>query len=174
MSRIVVTGPESTGKTTLARYLARQTHSVYVPEFAREYLDKTKGRYKEEDLLKIAEGQVVLEAKLTMKRCGCNIIADTDLLVIKIWAEHKYGRCNTKILNLLNENLADLYLLCFPDLPWEPDPQRENPDKGIFFFQWFERELKSLKRPYFVVKGAGVERHERALEHLDREVFGKT
>ena len=163
MPRIAVTGPESTGKTSLARFLSQSTGLALVPEYAREYLENKREAYTEEDLLAIARGQVRSESSLRGGDSKSTIITDTWLLVIKIWSEHKYGRCDKRILALLEENPVDVYLLCSPDLPWTPDPLRENPDKGQYFFNWFERELKTMKANYFIVKGIDEERRQNAL-----------
>ena len=168
MHRIVVTGPESTGKTTLARYLARQTGFPYVPEYAREYLQERNGLYTEADLYNIARGQIDSELFLHTNSPQQPLIADTSLLVIKIWSEHKYGRCDPRIPELLRAHPVDLYFLCAPDLPWVADPLRENPGKGDYFFKWFERELKDMNANYFIVKGIGEERQSRAFTQLKK------
>ena len=123
--KIAITGPESSGKTTLAKKLS--THfkkSILVNEFAREYLKKVNEKYTYSDLIKIAKGQKEREIQASKKNSQL-IICDTTLNEIKIWSLEKFNKCEEWILNK-KDNYTH-YLLCKPDIPWEPDPLRENP-----------------------------------------------
>jgi len=164
--RIAITGPESTGKSTLAKGLADHYNTIWVPEYAREYLGNLDRPYSEMDLLKIAQGQLALENSL-QKEAHEFTFCDTELLVIKIWSEYKYGKAHPFIHENLSKNPYDLYLLMDIDLPWEYDPQREHPDKRRFFFDWYEKELKRLNANYYVVRGSSQKRMENAVKIVD-------
>lgn len=127
IKKIVVIGPESTGKSTLSEALAEALHTVWVPEYARSYLEKTGGSYTEDDLLRIAQDQVKLEDEL-QPSANELLICDTDLYVIKVWSEHKYGRCHPWILEQLAARQYDMYLLTDIDFEWQDDPLREHRD----------------------------------------------
>lgn len=160
--RVAIVGPESTGKTSLARQLAAHFNTHWVPEYAREYLDQTGGKYEAPDLLEIARGQVGLEDKLATasKRL---LFCDTNLLVIKIWSEHKYHNCHPWILREMARRKYHLHLLCDVDLPWMPDPLREHPDSRAYFFAKYKRELTDLKIPFRIISGNGPERFSKAV-----------
>jgi nicotinamide riboside kinase len=126
MRKIVITGPESSGKTTLSVALSTYLTLPLVPEYARQYLEDRGGAYDRSDLLMIAQGQATLERRAVSLGADA-IICDTDLLTIVIWSDEKYGCCDTLIRDMYERDKPDLYLLCKPDIPWEPDPLRENP-----------------------------------------------
>jgi nicotinamide riboside kinase len=125
---VVVTGAESSGKTTLARTLGERLGVPWVAEFAREFLTN-RPRYSAEDLLTIAEGQRTAELAAAARHPL--IVVDTDLLVIRIWSEVRYGardpRLDARIAQMLVSRRRRLYLVTRPDMPWEPDPLREHP-----------------------------------------------
>lgn len=128
MKRIVLIGPESTGKSTLCSALATHFDTACCPEYAREYLEQRGGTYTYEDMEAIARGQLRLEAETAAKaRHGIHIL-DTDMTVMKIWYEVVFGTCPLWVLQEVARRPADLYLLCAPDLPWEADGLREYPD----------------------------------------------
>ncbi|MDF9794771.1 NadR type nicotinamide-nucleotide adenylyltransferase [Catalinimonas alkaloidigena] len=138
--KITITGPESSGKTTLSRTLAEKFNTLWVPEYARDYINQLHRPYEESDLLEIARGQLAREdeyAQQTRQIYFC----DTSLEVIKIWSEFKFKRCHPWILEQHQKRKADFYLLCAPDLPWEDDPQRENPDDREELFEIYQQEL---------------------------------
>lgn len=162
-----MTGPESTGKTSLAEALAEHYGAPAVPEYARTYLENLDRAYVEEDLLHIARGQLAWEEEYA-DRAGERLIIDTSLVVLKIWSEYKYGRCHPFILENLRERRYDLFLLCRPDLPWSFDPLREHPDKREELFNIYQRELTALGFPYEVISGRGEERIARALAAIAR------
>jgi len=167
--KIVVTGPESTGKSTLSKALAQAFDAIWVPEYARKYLDQLNRPYQQQDLLKIARGQVESEYQL-QQQASINI-CDTDLTVIKIWSEYKYGNCHPWINEHLRENRADLYLLSYPDLAWEPDPQRENPLDRNELFDLYQSLLMDLQVEYKVIKGVGKERLDHAKRVVETKFF---
>ena len=148
VKHIVITGPESSGKTTLTKAIAKALNTDYTEEYAREYLNSNTS-YKQEDLLMIAQGQ------LQKERANANPIAihDTDLITIKIWSEYKYNQCDPWILEQIEQQKSKnrIYLLCKPDIPWEADPLRENPSNRAELFKIYKKELEYLGHDYFVV-----------------------
>lgn len=163
--KIVINGPESTGKTTLVEELSNHFDVDYLPEYARIYLEEYGPEYDESDLLSIAKSQhEIYQAKI--KEID-TLIADTDLLNIKIWSEYKYGQCDPWIIKSLNENKPDLYLLCGVDIPWEFDTFRENPNDREAIYDIYLREIKLLEVPYNIIKGSRAERKKLAIEAIE-------
>jgi NadR type nicotinamide-nucleotide adenylyltransferase len=165
--RVAIVGPESTGKSTLAEQLARHYHTVFVPEYARQYLDEIKRPYTIEDIIAISKKQVELEDELTPK-ANKILICDTNLLVTKIWAEHKYGKCPTWIEAQYKQRHYNLYLLCNIDTPWQPDPQREHPHLREELFAIYKTELDKQAVPYSIIKGLGDARLKNAVAAIDK------
>lgn len=139
LKKIVVIGPESTGKTTLSKQLAQHYDSYWCPEFARDYLLSNGIHYDYDDLLTIAQGQLALEDEYTDKletnslpllENGGSIplFIDTDMYVAKVWCEFVFEKCHRFILDNIVRRKYDLYLLCNTDLPWVKDELREYPD----------------------------------------------
>ncbi|MCB0786846.1 MAG: ATP-binding protein [Flavobacteriales bacterium] len=168
MKRIAITGPESSGKTTLARALAAHFGVPWVPEFAREYLKDLDRPYVKEDLLRIAEGQLEAERRIASGRPSM-LVCDTDLLVIRIWSQEKFERVDPRLEELVRGTEYHHTLLCKPDLPWEPDPLRENPHDRDRLFGIYEQELNALGRTYAVIQGERMERLHRAVHALSSE-----
>jgi NadR type nicotinamide-nucleotide adenylyltransferase len=163
MKRVAITGPESTGKSSLARELAQVFHTVWVPEYAREYLLRLNRPYEEGDIRAIALGQLNTEEKL-VHQASQMLFCDTDFLVTWIWSVVKYGRSDPWIENKLVDHRYDLYLLCNIDLPWEFDPLREHPDKRLMLFDLYHQELIKRGFPFAVVSGEGAARTAMAVE----------
>ena len=129
IKKIVIIGPESTGKTTLCERLAQYYESIWCPEFAREYLMTHRADYNYEDLLTIAKGQIDLEEKFISKAPDQSLLfIDTDMYVMKIWCEFVFNKCHRFILDQIVKREYNLYLLCDVDLPWAPDELREYPN----------------------------------------------
>lgn len=139
LKKIVILGPESTGKSTLCEQLAQHYETMWCPEFAREYLLTNGTNYEYEDLLTIARGQLALEDEysstlernsLPMMEEGGHLplFIDTDMYVMKVWSEFVFGKCHRFILDQIGERKYDLYLLCNTDLPWVEDELREYPE----------------------------------------------
>jgi NadR type nicotinamide-nucleotide adenylyltransferase len=166
LNLISITGPESTGKSSLAEALARHYDTVWAEEYARGYLAGTGGRYGYEDIVKIARGQVHLENK-RKEEAGEFLFCDTDLLVCKIWSEFRYGKADPWIIRMLEEHRYDLYLLCDIDLPWQDDPLREHPTRRKELFDLYLYELKRLKFPFAVVSGTGRARADHAISIIN-------
>jgi nicotinamide riboside kinase len=147
MPKIIVTGPESSGKTTLCKALSKHFNLPFSKEYAREYLDALNRDYNQDDLLNIAKGQLQAENGIQL--------LDTDLITLKIWSEYKYGSCDKWILNQIEKQKSEnrYYLLCKPDIPWEADPQRESPNDREELFEIYKKEIESLGHDYFIVQG---------------------
>src|SRR6266487_4430692 len=134
IKKIVVIGPESTGKSTLCEQLAKHYNAMWIPEFARGFLEKNGMEYSYDDLLIIAKGQNELEetciADLPLTTHNLRLFIDTDMYVMKVWCEFVFGKCHQFILDQIAERKYDLYLLCNIDLPWIKDKLREYPDEA--------------------------------------------
>jgi NadR type nicotinamide-nucleotide adenylyltransferase len=168
--KAAITGPESTGKSTLASTLAQYYKTVWVPEYAREYLNKLKRPYTFEDVEKIAAKQIELEDKLA-STAGNLLFCDTELIVIKIWMEFKYLSVPDWINREIGKRKYDVVLLCDIDIPWMPDPLRENPDLRSYFFNWFKREIEANDQKYFIISGNETQRKKQAVEVIDKIIF---
>lgn len=167
LKRIMITGPESTGKSSLAQKLATHYQTVWVPERARNYLNEIGRPYRESDLLKIARQQLAMEDRLAGE-ANEYLFCDTGMLVLKIWSEHAYKRCHPWILEQLQERSYFHYLLPTIDMPWEPDPQREHPQLREYFFALYQKQLETYQKPYSLVEGLGSQRVENAIQLINR------
>lgn len=170
--KVVLFGPESTGKTTLSKQLARHYNTVWVPEYARGFLqDKWNNERKtceSSDLLPIAIGQMKLENELT-KKVSDILICDTDLLETKVYSEAYYlGYCDTQLEKYAIQNKYDLYFLTYIDIPWEDDDLRDKPNERESMFQYFKNELEKYNRHYIILKGDKKTRLQTAINHIDK------
>ncbi len=170
--RVVLFGPESTGKTTLSEQLARYYETVWVPEYAREYLqDKWNNERKTceaSDLLPIAAGQMLLENKLAKKATDI-LICDTDLLETKVYSEAYYlGYCDPILEKHALENKYDLYFLTYIDVPWEKDDLRDKPKEREQMFAYFKNTLEKYERNFVILKGDKKERLTTAVHHINK------
>jgi NadR type nicotinamide-nucleotide adenylyltransferase len=167
--KIVIIGPESTGKSTLCESLAAHYQTEWVREYAREYLEEHGMEYNYETLSVIARGQLALE-DAGAARAGGLLFIDTDLYVIKVWSEYVFGRCEAWILDEIVRRKYDGYLLAGTDLPWADDPLREYPDPGIRerLFHIYRDLLINQSVPWAEVSGAGDKRLERAIGAVEK------
>jgi len=172
MIRIAVTGPESTGKSWLAEKLASHYKTEWVPEYAREYLEKLGRPYDYTDILVIAGGQLEAEEKASLSANGL-LICDTDFIVTKIWCLVKYNRCHPWILEMAETHRYDLYLLCNIDLPWQFDPLREHPEMRKTLFEMYQQELTSNNLNFRIITGSGNDRLKCAVKEVDDLISGK-
>jgi galactose mutarotase-like enzyme/nicotinamide riboside kinase len=164
--RVSITGPESTGKSTLAAQLAAHYNTSFTPEYAREYLARSGPHYTPADLENIALGQLKAEAEATA-RAHRVVFSDSDLLVIKIWWEHSFGNCPEWIKQRIDQQRYDLVLLMGVDLPWEPDPLREHPHLRQQFYDLYHRELRESMSNFAEISGSGTRRFEQARFLID-------
>ncbi|GEP95180.1 AAA family ATPase [Chitinophaga cymbidii] len=169
MKKVVVIGPESTGKSTLSEQLASHYKTVWVPEFARDYLETLGRPYTQEDLLRIAEGQLQSEDDMAVKANGL-LICDTDLQVVKVWSEAKYGDCDPRILALIASRQYDLYLLTYIDMDWVDDPLREHPhpDERAHFYAVYRDIVVNAGLPWADVRGSYAQRLQTAIGAVDK------
>ncbi len=188
IKKIVVIGPESTGKSTLCEKLAAHYNTLWVPEYAREYLGKNGPEYKCEDLLTIAKGQIELEESSkyqvvssmtkpstsnlqpsTYNLQPSTIFIDTDMYVMKVWSEFVFNQCDNWILNRIAERKYDLYLLCDTDLPWIEDELREYPDEKIRkqLFHFYKDAMVNQSTPWCIISGNYEERFMKAVKMIE-------
>lgn len=176
--KVVLYGPESTGKTTLSNQLAHHYRTVWAPEYAREYLQNKWNNERKvcesDDLLPIAIGQMKIENDLA-KKADRILICDTDLLVTKVYSEEYYsGFVNPELDKAAIKNEYDLYLLTYIDTPWEPDDLRDRPDQREQMFNAFKNALDKYNKPYVLIKGSKKERFEIATKAIDKILKKKT
>jgi NadR type nicotinamide-nucleotide adenylyltransferase len=191
VSKIVILGPESTGKSTLCEMLAQHYDTLWCPEFAREYLLTNGTDYTFEDLLTIAKGQLALEeeyvqqipinnSQITNSKYQISntnkqipnpglLFIDTDQYVMKVWCEYVFNDCHNWILRRIAERKYDLYLLCKPDLPWVKDALREYPDEKPRqeLFHIYRDLLVQQSTPWAEISGSHKERMAKAEEAID-------
>lgn len=166
--RIAITGTESTGKSTLAEALAEHYQTVFVPEYARQYIDKIQRPYTLADIEIIARQQMAIEDNMATQTSSHLFFCDTDLLVSKIWAEHAFQTCPIWITQQLQQRPPyALYLLLDIDLPWQPDPQREHPHLRQYLFEWYQKELVALQANWVVISGIGEQRLDNAIRAIN-------
>ncbi|MBT4679039.1 MAG: ATP-binding protein [Flavobacterium sp.] len=176
--KIVLFGPESTGKTTLSIQLAKHYNTVWVQEYARPYLQKVWNQERrtcqQKDILPIAFGQIALENRLA-KRADKVLICDTDLLETKVYSSAYYGGFVDPILEkAATENTYNLYLLTYIDTPWEADDLRDRPEQRLEMFEAFQKALDQHQRPYLLLKGDKESRLKKAVEAIDAILANKT
>jgi NadR type nicotinamide-nucleotide adenylyltransferase len=173
VKRIAIVGPECTGKTDLAQFLAHHYNTLWVPEVARKFIDQLNRPYEKEDLITIAEAQVQLEDTLALK-ANKLLLCDTNLLVIKIWSEFKYGHCPIEIIEKMVNQKYDLHLLTNIDIPWVDDPQREHPDKRDLLYEIYKSELVKSNVHFIEIKGLHEIRKNTAIEALEKTLKEST
>lgn len=189
MLKIAIVGPESSGKTSLAEALMVHYHGGYISEVSREYLEGIERPYEEHDLLEITRSieelhagaeDVVREHEAAIsgqqpeqvERVRRPVFYDTDTLNIRIWSQEKYGRVHPEIDRSVQETRYTWRLLCRPDIPWEPDPFRENPHDRDRLFEVWQRELKALSLPYTIIEGTHEQRMRTATNLVDVLIQG--
>ena len=166
-SKIVVTGPESSGKTQLAQALANANDAAaYVPEFARSYLNHLNRPYTRADLEFIGRGQAQWEAWYVQQHPQL-LVCDTDWTVLQIWEHFRFGQPTDQQWSwkkgYQNPQPANLYLLCVPDFPWAYDPLREHPEQREELFVWYTDLMEKHKLPYEAIRGPLQDRLTQAL-----------
>jgi len=168
MIKIAILGPESTGKTELAKGLAEHFNAPWVPEYAREYIEKLTVPYVYDDVCVIAKKQIEQEKQYAENKKGKGgyVFFDTDLIITKVWFDYRFGASPDFVKDRLKVGFFDLYLLCAPDLPWEPDPVREHGNDREFFFNWYEKEIEQTGKACVVITGTGSIRLKNALNAL--------
>ncbi|MBX2922473.1 MAG: AAA family ATPase [Chitinophagaceae bacterium] len=176
LKKIVVIGPESTGKSTLCEQLAAYYNTDWCREYAREYLLRHGTNYTFDNLLTIAKGQVELEEKAANKAIADNknfLFIDTDMYVMKVWCEFVFDKCHNWILDQVVIRQYDLYLLCNTDLPWVKDELREYPDlvSRQKLYNIYKDIMINQRTPWADISGNYQERFEKAKRAVD-ELLG--
>jgi len=178
--KIVAIGPESTGKSSLCKALAAHYNTLYVKEYAREYLLTHGTQYTYDNLLDIAKGQIQLEENafeavknLTLNTQfpkPLNLFLDTDLYVIKVWCEFVFNQCHLWILNSIASRKYNLYLLCNTDMPWVKDELREYPDLATRnkLYHYYKDLLINQQVPWVEISGDYEERLQKAIVAVER------
>lgn len=200
IKKFVVIGPESTGKSTLCAQLAEHYKTLWVPEYAREYLLKNGTDYSYDDLLKVAKGQIDLEESIANELSGfskktpaCNIehrtsniihqtsnikhrdgllFIDTDMYVMKVWCEFVFNKCHSWILNRIAGRRYQGYLLCNTDLDWVADALREYPAHAIRqkLYYYYKDIMINQAVPWVDISGSYSERFEKAINFVDNSI----
>ena len=189
IKKIVIIGPESTGKTTLSEELAKHFNTIFCPEYAREYLLQNGINYNYYDLLKIAQGQLVMEdyceqrvnGELTIAHDSLStgsklevpsslLFIDTNMYVMKVWYEYVFNRCEQFVLDQIAQRHYDLYLLCEIDLPWVAQPMREYPDRQqrLELYDMYKDILVNQQTPWVEIRGNNKERLQRAVDAVQQ------
>lgn len=181
LKKIVILGPESTGKSTLCEQLAQHYETTWCPEFAREFLLTNGINYEYDDLLTIAKGQLALEDEyiqvlernsLPMLEDGGHLplFIDTDMYVMKVWCEFVFNKCHRYILDQIGEREYDLYLLCNIDLPWVEDELREYPDPHTRkkLYQIYKDMMVNQPVPWVEISGDHEQRLAKAITAVDQ------
>jgi NadR type nicotinamide-nucleotide adenylyltransferase len=172
VKKIVIIGPESTGKSSLTKLLALHYKTEYCDEFAREYLLINGTKYSVDDLLQIAKGQLALEDQMTqkVKTTSSLLFIDTDMYVMKVWSEYVFGECNFFILDNIASRSYDLYLLCDIDLPWVKDELREYPDEKPRkeLFNTYKDLLINQNVPWKLISGNYEQRLTSAIDAVNK------
>jgi NadR type nicotinamide-nucleotide adenylyltransferase len=174
LKKIVVIGPESTGKSTLCEKLANHYRTSWCPEYAREYLQTHGTNYTYDTLLEIAKGQIVLEDKAIHEVESSNaaeangprlLFIDTDMYVMDVWCKFVFGKTHSWILNKIIERKYDLYLLCNVDMPWVKDELREYPDlaRREKLYHIYKEMMITQTVPWVDISGNYEERFEKAI-----------
>ncbi len=183
MKKIVVIGPESTGKSSLCEQLALHYKTVWCPEYARGYLLAHGMNYSYADLLTIAKGQLNLEdesAAVLENQSSTDtpplLFIDTDMYVMKVWSEFVFGNCHQWIIDQIVQRKYDLYLLCNTDLPWVADELREYPDLKTRekLFHIYKDILVNQATPWVEISGTEGARFEVAVEAVERLILASS
>lgn len=170
--KIAFTGPESTGKTSLSMLVAETFDGVYIPEFSRGFLEQTQGYYEEQDLDTIAIGQCKALENVLMTGNHL-LVSDTDMTVMKIWSQYKYGRVSQVIEQLYQEETFDHLFLCDTDIPWEEDPLREHPESRDELFVLYLEMIQAKTKNFTIVKGSLEERLVQVQQVLEEKISDK-
>ncbi|MCF8391611.1 MAG: ATP-binding protein [Bacteroidales bacterium] len=171
--KIAITGPESTGKTTLSSQLAIHFSGTHIPEYARDYILNLNRKYEYKDLEHITEKQIDSYIQADSSNSGM-FFFDTWLIITKVWFQQVYGKCPLRILKAIQDYKIDLYLICAPDIEWVKDEVRENGgERRDELFAIYIKEVEQLKIPYIIIRGEGEARVNSAIHSLETFLRGE-
>lgn len=165
--KIALTGPESTGKSTLSKTLAEYYKTNHTIEFAREFLEERDNLYNYSDIIFMAEKQLELECEMEQK-ANKFLFCDTDFINFKIWLEYYNYQVPSWLINHIKSKPYRLSLLMKPDIAWQPDPLREHPDKRVFFYNLFKQNLLEFEYNFVEIEGQNESRFEMAKNAVER------
>jgi len=188
LKKIVIIGPESTGKSTLCEQLAAHYKTQWVPEYAREFLNTYGTNYTFENLGEIAKGQLEgeqlainnMELEVGNMQYGTTkatpLFIDTDLYVMKVWSEIVFNKCDNKILTQITQRSYDLYLLCNTDLPWVKDSLREYPDLKTRekIYHHYKDAMLNQNTEWVDISGNYEQRFLKAVSAVDKLLIGES
>jgi NadR type nicotinamide-nucleotide adenylyltransferase len=169
--KIAIVGPESTGKSTITKQLAKHYQTLWVAEYARYYCEALTEPCTMQDEINMYHGQVALEESILAMAEKDLIFCDTTFITVKIWSDEMLGSTPQIVLDNLTKRTYDLYLLMDIDLPWQEDPLRDFPHMRAHFMDVWHRELKNLNAAYVVVGGI-EDRFENAVRAVDGFLSG--
>jgi len=178
LKKIVILGPESTGKSSLCKQLAKHYKTEWVPEYAREFLLKNGINYSYEDLLTIAKGQTESEDYYNLRLTTHDsrlLFIDTDMYVMKVWCEFVFGKCHKYILDQIVQRKYDLYLLCNIDLPWRKDELREYPEvepRQRLYMMYLDI-MVNQDTPWVIISGTEDQRFSKAVKAVEKLIEPK-
>lgn len=168
MKKIAIIGPECTGKTTLAQELSNRLNTVWVPEFARDYVASLNRHYTYNDVEIIAKRQY-RELLANYKKAKDFIFFDTDLIITKVWFDVVYNKCPEWLPAAIMSSKIDRYFICNTDIEWVADPVRENGgEMREILLKTYIAEVEKTGIPYYIIRGEGEERVQKALEILEK------
>ena len=167
MIRVVLTGSESTGKSTLGARLAARFGVELVPEFVRDFAQRKGGAIDFSDHGPIANGQMSLEDEYVARASGL-LLQDTDLLSTVVYCRHYFGRCPAWIEEAARERRPSLYLLCEIDAPWVADGVRDRGERRDEMQQLFRDAVAEVGARFVVIEGDLVSRELKAAEAVEK------
>ena len=170
MIRIAVTGPESCGKSTLSKSLAKHFDCKGYEEYVRSYFQQHGAEYAYTDLETIATGHL---NQFVNDSAQLQII-DTDFIVMKIWSVYRFGKVSGVIQNMIMNDYFDLHILCSPDIAWVEDPYRENRYDREALFKQYTTELKQYSKNFVIVKGSHEQRMSTSIDAINALLNIKT
>jgi NadR type nicotinamide-nucleotide adenylyltransferase len=167
VKRVAIIGPECTGKSVLSSQLASHFQTAWAAEYARGYIDNLVRPYTQTDLITIAHGQLRLEDQNAM-RANKVLFCDTNLYVIKVWSNFRFGEVAPEIQQLIQTRHYDLYLLTYIDIPWQEDPQREHPHQREQLYNIYLNEMRNQSVPFVEIRGSGDDRKNSAVAAVSK------
>ena len=168
-TKIIIVGPESTGKSTLAKNLAEHYKTVWVREYLREFAEDKYSNNKQliyRDNIAIAKGQKQLEQK-AIDLGNRLIFCDTDILQTIVYSIVYYGKIQAELEEIAHSNLDSIYLLANLDVPWEDDPLRDKPNEREHIFNLIKSTLIKYNKTFYELKGEGADRVVNAISIID-------